>query len=104
AMRGTGTGLGPLAVASLPPQSRAARVAPHAAVALALVGIVLFPLAERVPALLLGTAFVGGAGSGANWVLSSAALQTLAPDRFIGRLSSLDDLATTATLVAGAFV
>jgi MFS family permease len=104
AVRGAGTGLGPLAAASLRPGSRAALLAPHVAVVVALAGIALFPLAEPAPALLLGTTLVWGMGSGANWVLSSAALQTLAPDRVIGRLSSLDDLTTTAAMVAGAFV
>jgi predicted MFS family arabinose efflux permease len=104
AVRGAGTGLGPIAVSALPQRSRAAALAPHLSVGLALAGIVLFPIVESVPVVLLVVALLWGMGSGANWVLASAELQRLAPDRYVGRLASLDDLATEGLLVGGAFV
>ena len=104
AVRGAGTGIGPLVVAKLPVKSGVAALAPHVAVGLALAGMVVFPLVESVPVVLLVVTLLWGMGSGANWVLSSSALQRLSPDRYIGRLSSVDDLATTATMVGGAFI
>lgn len=104
AVRGAGTGLGPLAASALPARGRAARWAPHLAVGLSVLGIAAFPVVERAPALLLCAALVWGMGSGANWVLSSASLQRLSPDSAIGRLASLDELATTAAMVAGGFI
>lgn len=104
AVRGAGTGLGPVVVAKLPVASRAAALAPHLAAGLTFTAIAVFPLVESVPVALLVVALLWGMGSGANWVLSSSALQRLASDRFIGRLASIDDLATTAAMVGGAFV
>ena len=104
AVRGAGTGLGPVVVAKLPVASRAAGLAPHLAAGLTFTAIAVFPLAESVPVCLLVVTLRWGMGSGANWVLSSSALQRLASDRFIGRLASIDDLATTAAMVGGAFV
>ncbi len=103
AVRGAGTGLGPIVVAKLPAKSRVVALAPHLSVAASFTGIALFPMVEKVPVLLLVAALVWGMGSGANWVLSSAALQRLAPDSHIGRLASLDDLTMTAAMIAGAF-
>lgn len=104
AVRGGGTGLGPAIVSTFPAGSRSATLAPHLSVGLAFVGIALFPLVESAPVLMLVTALAWGMGGGANWVLSSAALQRLAPDRYVGRLSGLDELATTFAMVLGGFL
>lgn len=102
-VRGAGTGIGPLVVSWLPAKSRLAAMAPHLSVAAAFVGILVFPSVESMPVALLAVTLVWGMGGGANWVLSSSALQRLAPDSHVGRLASLDELTMTAAMVGGAF-
>jgi predicted MFS family arabinose efflux permease len=102
AMRGAGTGLGPLAVSRWAGSGRAAVVAEYLAFACAFAGIGLFPQAEGAPLLLLVIVLVWGLGTGSNWVVSSAQMQRHAPDHMIGRLSSLDNLSGTLAMVTGA--
>ena len=101
AVRGAGTGIGPMIASAIP--RRFEDLANHGAAAIAIVAIALFPTATA-PAILLLLALVWGAGSGANWVIASAGLQRLVPDRFVGRLASVDDLATTAAMISGALL
>jgi MFS family permease len=104
AVRGAGTGLGPLGVSRWAGGGRAAQVAEHLAVACGFAGIGLFPLAQGAPGLLLVLVLVWGLGVGSNWVVSSAALQRHAPDHMIGRLSSLDNVCVTLLMVLSAVV
>lgn len=104
AVRGAGTALGPMVIARLPVHHRDARLALILCGAAGFAGIALFPVVEGTPALLVAIALVWGMGIGANWVLSSAAIQRLSPDTHIGRLASLDELSNTCAMIAGAFV
>jgi predicted MFS family arabinose efflux permease len=74
-----------------------------AAIALTLAAIAAFSIAPAGFALI-AIALAWGMGSGANWVLSSADVQRLAPDAYIGRLAAVDDLGATLGMVAGGFV
>lgn len=103
-VRGAGTGLGPLGISILTRGSDPGRGLEHAAALTTFAGIMTFSLVQPWPALLLVAALVWGMGGGSNWVLTSASLQRLAPDAMIGRLSSIDDLATTTTMVVGALL
>ena len=89
AMRGVGTGLGPLLVARFVPRGPGLLAAWRLASWVALAAIALLPVVEAGWALLLA-AFVWGVGTGTNWMLSSAEIQRRAPDAAIGRLSGLD--------------
>ncbi|WP_437672944.1 MFS transporter [Sorangium sp. So ce131] len=108
-VRGAGTGIGPLVGVALVRRGVRGEVAAAAAAWTAFGGIAAVALARHWHwAVLLGVAFVWGLGSGANWVLSSSELQRLSPDRFVGRLSAVDNLALTiglcATMLGGAVV
>ncbi|AUX46802.1 MFS transporter [Sorangium cellulosum] len=106
-VRGAGTGIGPLVGMALVRRGVRGEVAAAAAAWTAFGGIAALAL-TRHWAALLAVAFVWGLGSGANWVLSSSELQRLSPDRFVGRLSAVDNLALTlglcATMLGGAVV
>jgi MFS family permease len=101
AVRGAGTGIGPAITSALP--RRYGDAIDHAVAATTFVSIALFPLATSV-VLFLAIALAWGMGIGANWVLSSAGVQQHASDGLIGRLASLDELATTAAMVSGALI
>jgi hypothetical protein len=101
AVRGAGTGIGPAIASALP--RRYGNAIDHAAAVTAFVAIAIFPLAFGAP-LFLAIALTWGMGVGANWVLSSAGVQQHASDGLIGRLASLDELATTASMVTGALI
>jgi len=104
AVRGAGTGLGPLVISLFSRRVEPGRGMEHAAVILTCAGIFFFPMTQSMPWLLLFVALVWGMGGGSNWVLSSSSLQRLAPGDMVGRLSSLDEFTTTAAMVAGAFL
>jgi MFS family permease len=102
-VRGAGTGIGPwlahLAVRGGVPRERIAALADL----IALVGMTAFALSVN-PVFVLVAALGWGTGSGANWVLSSSALQAGAPREYVGRLASIDELSNTVALVASALV
>jgi MFS family permease len=101
AVRGTGTGVGPLAAEALVRRGRSrARLLDLASLA-SLVLIAVFPIG-RTAVALGAIALLWGVCTGANWVLSTAELQRRADERFLGRLASLDDLGVTLAAVAGA--
>lgn len=109
AVRGVGTGVGPLLAERAVGGGMALGRAWAAAVLAALVGIALLAASGgRAPVMLVAAA-VWGMGTGANWMLSSAELQRRAPDAAIGRLSGLDMLSVElafglAALAGGAAV
>jgi MFS family permease len=101
AVRGVGTGVGPMLAVAWMRQGGSSRGVERVAVAVALGAMAAFALG--LPAvLLLPVVFAWGMGTGSNWVLSSADIQRLAPDRFMGRLAAIDDLGVTLGQVAGA--
>ncbi len=99
AVRGAGTALGPITLGRM--RARA-HLAPTLAAGTAFIAIALFPMVEASALGLLAVALLWGMGSGANWVLSSSAIQRLAPDSHIGRLASLDELGASISVIAGA--
>ncbi|MRG93645.1 MFS transporter [Polyangium spumosum] len=104
-VRGLGTGLGPLGISLLARgKEEPGRPLEHAAALVTFASVAGFALVRPWPLLLLGIALLWGIGGGSNWVLTSASLQRLAPDVMIGRLSSIDDLSTTTTMVVGALL
>lgn len=88
ALRGLGTGLGPLSAVWLVRRASRRRVwiVFHG---LALVAMALFFLVP-VGYALVALSILWGAGSGANWVFSSEGMQRLADDEFQGRVAALD--------------
>jgi len=103
AARGIGTGVGPqLATWSVRRGWSESRVAAFAD-ATAFAGMAAFVLVRSPWALLLA-ALAWGSGSGANWVMSSSAMQKLGPREYLGRLFSIDELSVTVAMVASALL
>lgn len=102
AIRGAGTGIGPALMARVAERRGTATALRLSAVAL---GIGLVGLATaRSFWLLAVVVLVWGMGIGANWVLSAADLQRLPDARFVGRISSVDNLALTTGMCATALL
>jgi predicted MFS family arabinose efflux permease len=101
-VHGAGSGLGPLASGALVRRGRES-LAVHLSAAIFFLAVAVLPLVGSAP-LLIAVALVWGMGGGSNWVLSSSAIQRRAPDRFLGRLASADDLAMTIGQIGGALV
>ncbi|WP_437722396.1 MFS transporter [Sorangium sp. So ce861] len=98
-VRGAGTGVGPLVGVALVRRGLRGELAATGAVWMTFAAIAVFSVTGHAAALI-AVALVWGLGSGANWVLSSAEIQRLSPDRFVGRLSAIDNLMLTAGLCA----
>jgi hypothetical protein len=98
-VRGAGTGIGPLVGVALVRRGLRGELAAAGAAWVTFAAIAAFSV-TRHAAALMAVALVWGLGSGANWVLSSAEIQRLSPDRFVGRLSAIDNLALTVGLCA----
>lgn len=103
ACRGLGTGVGPLVARGLVVRGYPLIPVWAGCAALGLVGMVLFTVPGPWVLLPL-TAFIWGAGTGANWMMSSAELQRNAPDEAIGRLSGLDMLCVEGAFAVSALV
>ena len=71
--------------------------------ALTFVGAVGFAFDLHLGWVLLA-AFAWGAGSGANWVWSTAAIQRLTPDAWQGRMGAVDVLVSTLAMALGALL
>jgi Transmembrane secretion effector len=102
AIRGAGTGVGPLIAARLARAGLSDRLLQAAAVALTIASISALALA-RSPLALALVCLGWGAGMGANWVLTHASLQRLSDDAVIGRLAAFDELLVTVATVLSAF-
>jgi predicted MFS family arabinose efflux permease len=102
-MRGTGTGVGPLFSSALIRRGSSMALAFALSALTCFGGIALLALGYRfgIAAALLAV-LAWGAGVGSNWVLSSAEIQRLSPDRYLGRLSAIDGLLHTASMCGGA--
>ncbi|XXX74772.1 MFS transporter [Sorangium sp. So ce134] len=98
-VRGAGTGIGPLIGVALVRRGLRGELAATGAAWVTFAAIAAFSV-TRHAAALIAVALVWGLGSGANWVLSSAEIQRLSPDRFVGRLSAIDNLVLTVGLCA----
>lgn len=101
ALRGVGTAIGPLLIGR---GDGAGGEHPAAWLALDLAlfaGIAGFTLSTS-PLWLGISAAIWGAGTGANWVITNATQQRLAPDAMLGRASALDTAAFTALSCSGA--
>lgn len=101
AVRGAGMGIGPMIAGSAPRRFEGASM--HVAAVLVFVSVAILPTVSAGVALI-AIVFAWGAGGGANWVIASSGLQRIAPDRFMGRLASVDELVTTAALIGGALI
>ncbi|MEZ4469057.1 MAG: MFS transporter, partial [bacterium] len=88
ATRALGTGIGPLIPRHWLPAEA------NVAAPLALLGGAAFLLSGS-PWIFLPGLFLWGAGSGHNWVASTATLQVQSPGHLIGRMSALDLLFST---------
>ncbi|WP_437829676.1 MFS transporter [Sorangium sp. So ce1153] len=98
-VRGAGTGVGPLLGVALVRRGLRGELAATGAAWVTFASIAALA-ATRHWAALLAVVLAWGLGSGANWVLSSSEIQRLSPDRFVGRLSAIDNLALTVGLCA----
>ncbi|XYH95769.1 MFS transporter [Sorangium sp. So ce1128] len=98
-VRGAGTGVGPLLGVALVRRGLRGELAATGAAWVTFASIAALAV-TRHWAALLGVVLAWGLGSGANWVLSSSEIQRLSPDRFVGRLSAIDNLALTVGLCA----
>ncbi|KYF88685.1 MFS transporter permease [Sorangium cellulosum] len=98
-VRGAGTGVGPLVGVALVRRGLRGELAATGAAWMTFAAIAAFSVTGHAAALI-AVALVWGLGSGANWVLSSAEIQRLSPDRFVGRLSAIDNLVLTVGLCA----
>lgn len=97
AVRGAGTGIGPIAARSL--ERRGVRAVPLLAGALALLAVAVPTLTlAQTPLVLACAALVWGMGSGSIWVASSTLLSRIAGDARIGRLTALDELANVLAM------
>ncbi|MEZ4358927.1 MAG: MFS transporter [Kofleriaceae bacterium] len=101
AIRGAGTGIGPLVTNHLARRGVSERLLQGIAVALALAAMTGLAIA-RTPLALALVCLLWGTGTGANWVLSHAALQRHSDDAVIGRLAAFDELLVTLAMVLSA--
>lgn len=103
AIRGAGTGIGPIVAARLAARGIAERALNAATVVLAFGSIATLAFATSTITLSVAV-LAWGAGTGANWVLCHAAMQRHSNDAVIGRLAAFDELLVTLAMVASAFV
>ena len=103
AIRGAGTGIGPIAATALAGRGVAAAHLQNAARTLML-GAVAWLAIARDPVSLTAVALVWGIGTGTNWVMAHTELQRHATDLVIGRLAAFDELLVTIGMTLGAFV
>jgi len=96
AVRGVGSGVGPVVASRLSRRrdgaaKRTAAELMRLSSVVSIAAMAVFALTNFAP-LGLVAAFAWGAGSGGNWVFSCAELQRLAPRTMIGRIASMDQL------------
>lgn len=96
-LRAVGTGIGPLL-----PERWLARVA-NRSTPLGLIGVALF-LVFDTPWIALPALVLWGAGSGHNWVSSTAQMQASTPGPILGRVTAFDFLAFSGTQAVMALV
>lgn len=94
AIRGAGTGVGPLLWARIP-ALRGTVAGVRVAMVVGLVAIAVF-VADLGWWVALAAMLVWGLGVGANWVTAVTRLQTLTPNHALGRLAGIDLMVATA--------
>lgn len=100
AVRGIGTGIGPVFVARWA-ASEADRLALwRGAVWLGMAGATVLGFAGS-PLVLVFAALVWGAGGGTNWVVSNEQFQRRTADRILARVSALDHVGSTVGMTLG---
>jgi predicted MFS family arabinose efflux permease len=102
AVRGAGTGIGPVVASRLAKRGVSERRLQAYAVTMAIVAIACLAL-TRSPITLTVAALVWGIGTGSNWVLAHSSLQRQAGEDVIGRLAAFDELLVTTAMVLSAF-
>jgi MFS family permease len=88
ALRGVGTGAGPLLWARIPGMHASLRGV-HAATLTGLAAIALFAAVHATPVVLVAMV-LWGVGVGANWVNGVTRMQTLTPNHALGRMAGID--------------
>lgn len=101
AVRGTGTGIGPVVAMTLTERGVRRAFVEHGAVASVVIGLVLLATSDSAVWCLLG-ALAWGSGAGANWVLTTTRIQQRGPAPFLGRLLALDSLSFTVAMTLSA--
>lgn len=99
ALRGIGTGVGPVLWAQVP-GLRGTPLGMHAGVWVGLVAIAAF-VAAPSPTVALVAATVWGVGVGANWVTSTTRTQLLTPNQALGRIGGISLMLVTAAQCLG---
>lgn len=102
AIRGAGTGIGPLIAGRLAKAGVSQHKLEIAVAILSLASMACLTFA-RTPLALGVVCLAWGTGVGANWVLMHASLQRLSTDAIIGRLAAFDELLVTIAMTASAF-
>jgi hypothetical protein len=103
AIRGVGTGVGPVVVERLVVGGLALSWLWRGVSWMALGAIAVVATVDA-PALVVAAVALWGCGVGANWMISSAELQRLAPDEAVGRLSGFDMLMVEGLFGASALI
>lgn len=101
ALRGVGTGVGPMLVASRLEEGRRDGAARTLAAGVMFAAVAVFAAVAWWP-ISLAAAFLWGCGAGMNWVVSTAGIQRVAPDALLGRTTAIDLLLATTAMATGA--
>lgn len=99
ALRGIGTGLGPVLWTRIP-RWRGSPPGMHAGTWIGLVAIAVFVVAPSLEVTLVA-AVLWGVGVGTNWVTASTRTQMLTPNHALGRIGGISLMITTAMQCLG---
>lgn len=102
AVRGIGTGIGPIVVTQNVARGVDRVRMWRVAIWVGFVGVLGVGLLGS-PWLLLAASFLWGIGGGTNWVVSTEQMQRLTPDGVLARTSALDQIGMTVAMTAGVF-
>jgi hypothetical protein len=103
ALRGIGTGVGPLLAMWLTSRGVRRAFAEHGAIASVVSGLLVLTAFDSPVFACLGVV-LWGTGGGANWVLTTTRIQERAPGAFLGRLLALDALSFTVGMSVSALL
>jgi MFS family permease len=102
AVRGIGTGVGPLLARDLLARGLRGGVVGHAAIVAAFAGTLGMSMLGG-PVMSLACSFAWGLGGGALWVITQTEIQERSDDDMRGRVLALDALSFTVAMSFGAF-
>ncbi len=103
ALRGAGTGVGPLAANHVIGRGARAHIVAHVAAIATFAGAIGIAMADSAAAAL-ASVFIWGAGGGSLWVITQTEIQQRGLPAMRGRLLSLDALGFTVGMSGGALV